>query len=73
MGVTSTIVFITIETIDVKMIAVPFMIASIPLSIVGGKKSNEYIKRYRSAENKKRRAQMSLSLQLNRADLTIKF
>jgi hypothetical protein len=49
------------------------MIASIPLSIVGGKKSNEYIKRYRSAENKKRRAQMSLSLQLNRADLTIKF
>jgi hypothetical protein len=73
MGATSTTIFLLNGNWDIKLLAVPFMIASIPLTTVGIKKSIEYSKRLKSAEYKKRRAQMSLSLQIQKADLLITF
>jgi hypothetical protein len=73
LGATSTVTFIASNDWNVKIMAIPFMIASIPLSIIGIRKSIEYSKRLKSAEYKKRRAQMSVSLQIHRADLLITF
>lgn len=73
LGATSTAVFLVNGSWDAKILAVPFMSGSIPLITVGTKKSIEYSKRLKSAEYKKHRAQMSLSLQIQRADLLITF
>jgi hypothetical protein len=73
LGATSTTAFIASNNWDVKLMSVPAMIASIPLSTIGTIKSIEYRKRLKSAEYKKRRAQMSLSLQFQKADLLITF
>ncbi len=73
MGATSTPIFIANDNWDIKMMAVPFMIASIPLTTIGTVKSIEYSKRFKAAEYKKHRAQMSLSLHIQRADLLIAF
>lgn len=73
LGATSTSVFFVNGNWDAKILSVPFMSASIPLITVGTKKSIEYSKRYKAAEYKKHRAQMSLSLHIQSAELLMTF